>query len=1422
MHIRRYSTSLLLVLTLALVSPSLALADRAPSPGAFASSTALVPPSFAPLREQQSSSPDLGFIPPPLDLPHLTGQQRPGLVSAQALPSHFDWREQGKVSSVKNQGNCGACYAFGAVGNLESKFLIDNAGLYDLSENNAKECNWEELNNDYGGSCDGGNYEMVANLFSLKGAVLESTDSYVAGDVSCNASSTPVKALTDWRIISEDSVPNTDVLKSYMQTYGPIYVSMYASFSGFNNYNGSYTMYYTGTDVPNHAVLIVGWDDSLTHAGGTGAWIVKNSWGTNWGGTCGYGAERGYFTIAYGSASIGKYASFAAGWRNVDPAGEVLAYDEAGAYRGSVGWGDTTAWGLVKLYPTKNAWASSVEFWTTDVTTDVDVYIYDSFNGTTPSDLLYSRLNQSFSEAGYHAVSVDPALSVTAGDDVIVVVKFTTATYGMPIAVDSSSPSQAGRTYASHTGSSGSWWDMQGSDVGVRLRTVGSEATATATPTTTPTMPTGAEATVTLQNGTDGYAEAGDTYIYQYAPTTNYYYGNQLKIGYKQQNAALLQFPLSSIPSGSQITQATLQVYSTGWSGTNQNITLGAFAVLRPVTLYESTWNVASSSVAWAVAGCNDTTTDRRADPESSVVTAGLNQWSSLDVTNLVREWTSGSLSNNGILLRQIVSVNYSFIFASCEYSNVSLRPKLVVTYSGTGEATPTATATTVASATPTPTATATTVASPTPTATATTIVPTPTATATSVGPTATSTATSTPTATLIPSATPTTPAGVDTTVTLQQGLDGYAGVQDTYIYQYAPGTNYYYGDQMKVGYKQQNADLLRFDLSALPAGANVTQATLQVYAIGWSGNNVTVGAYALLRQALLYETTWNVAATGNSWGLPGCNDTTSDRRPNAESTVTTSGLNKWYSLDVTALVQAWLDGSLQNNGVLLRQTVSASTSFTWASSEYSTTGLRPQLTITYRAAGGSSATATPTATSVVPTATPTATTVSTVTPTPTSTWCGTDTVITLQQGVSGYAGNADTSLVQSDANNSAYYSDSALRLGAQQSNSALIRFDLSLIPQDALVTGATLQVYATSASGANFTVSAYTVLRNVTMDQVTWNQAASGNAWSTPGCNNTTSDRLGVAESSVDTAGTGLWYAVDLTSLVGDWLSGETANNGVLLAQTDSVVGMVNLASAENATIAWRPQLVVRYRGGSASTATPTATPTTIVATPTATATPTTAVATPTATATSTATAVPTATPTTPAGVETTVTLQQGLDGYAGAADTYIYQYAPGTNYYYGDQYKVGYKQQNATLLRFDLASIPASATVTQAVLQIYAMGWSGNNISAEAYAVLRHVVLYESTWNEAAAGSLWGVAGCNGTATDRNASAESTFSTSGINKWYSLDLTSLTQEWINGSLANEGLLLRQAGLTTNMVQFASAEHANTALRPKLIVTYR
>ncbi|MFH1219025.1 MAG: C1 family peptidase [Candidatus Eisenbacteria bacterium] len=434
-------------------------------------------PQIAPARPSQADDqpPGLGFVPPPGDFSHLKAPLASGFAMlGSAPPSRFDWRTTGKITPVKNQGSCGACYAFAAVANFESRVLIDAGHALDFSENNVKECEW------FGSSCGGGNDWRVAHYLSTKGTVLESCDPYVASNAACTGSCTYQKTLLDWRVISGSAVPSVDVLKSYIQTYGPIYAAMYAGnrdawYTEFQRYNGSYALYYSGAGVQNHAVLIVGWDDNLAHAGGTGAWIVKNSWGTAWGGTCGYGSERGYFTIAYGAAQIGSYSSFLYRWQDSDPTRQLLYYDEAG-YTGSLGYGGKTAWGLCKFVASQDCSVEWIEFWTLDATTDVDVYIYDTFSGSAPSALLASSLDNAFDLAGYHSVGLSSPLRVSRGNDIYVVVKITDATSIYPVGFDAVGPKSPGYSYISSTGVS--FMQFNNGDLGIRMRVAAASSSA--------------------------------------------------------------------------------------------------------------------------------------------------------------------------------------------------------------------------------------------------------------------------------------------------------------------------------------------------------------------------------------------------------------------------------------------------------------------------------------------------------------------------------------------------------------------------------------------------------------------------------------------------------------------------------------------------------------------------------------------------------------------------------------------------------------------------------------------------------------------------------------------------------------------------------------------------------------------------------
>src|ERR1039457_4330807 len=218
------------------------------------------------------------------------------MVGGPALPSYWDWREHNGVTPVKNQGNCGSCWAFSTVGTMEAVILIASGTTVDLSEQQLVSCD-----NNYNG-CGGGNYAFDMEI--SPGAVLESCFPYRAADMDCQTNCPHVYQLGNWGYVGNSwSVPSTNAIKNAIYTYGPISVSV-ASDSYFQAYSGGVYNHNSDSSI-NHDVVLVGWDDA------NGCWIMKNSWGTWWG-------ESGYMRIAYGCDLIGYGAAYAV-WVLADP-----------------------------------------------------------------------------------------------------------------------------------------------------------------------------------------------------------------------------------------------------------------------------------------------------------------------------------------------------------------------------------------------------------------------------------------------------------------------------------------------------------------------------------------------------------------------------------------------------------------------------------------------------------------------------------------------------------------------------------------------------------------------------------------------------------------------------------------------------------------------------------------------------------------------------------------------------------------------------------------------------------------------------------------------------------------------------------------------------------------------------------------------
>ncbi|NQE45356.1 hypothetical protein C5S31_04960 [ANME-1 cluster archaeon GoMg2] len=426
-------------------------------------------PKFAPLNPdfvaywKNRSDTSFGYIPPPVDLSHLNQLPVERLPVPYALPGSFDWRDSGDVTAVKNQKSCGTCWDFGATAVLESAVLIGESVAYDFSEQSVALCvdrSWIYL---YDGSIDpcmaGGWGWLACEVFIKKGSVLESCNPYDTSALNCDGSCVcddcpSIKKVDGYRLATDDG-SEIDAIKDAVYNHGPVTVAFNTGHLYLNLTYGYIYDYYPCTVNPTHMVSIIGWDDDVPHPntnhGGTGAWILKNSWGTSWG-------NSGFVYLAYESNCATEVAYLE--YKNDNPDEELIYWDEAG-HVSSAGYGDNNAWMASVFTAAQSGDLSHVDFWTTSNNAQYEIYVWDGFFGT---ELAHQTGN--CQEYGYYSIPLSPPISIDAGQQFTVGVKMTTPGYGYPIPIEKEifgmvdPPIQSGVSFISYTGSSGSWTDL--------------------------------------------------------------------------------------------------------------------------------------------------------------------------------------------------------------------------------------------------------------------------------------------------------------------------------------------------------------------------------------------------------------------------------------------------------------------------------------------------------------------------------------------------------------------------------------------------------------------------------------------------------------------------------------------------------------------------------------------------------------------------------------------------------------------------------------------------------------------------------------------------------------------------------------------------------------------------------------------------
>lgn len=330
------------------------------------------------------------------------------------LPSYYNLRDLGLVTSVKNQGGGGNCWSFSAIAALESSVLKATGKYLDLSEENMK--NIMSYYSSYGWSMDtnkGGYDKMAIGYFTgWIGPVNDSEDSY-NGESLLSPLLDSFMHIQNIVFLKRENYTDNDEIKTAVMKYGAVSTSLYWS----TTYAKGKNYYFDGTSSSNHAVIIVGWDDTYSKSNfkgnpkGDGAWIIKNSWGT-------YSGDGGFYYVSYYDtkfAQPGRYTSYAFILNDTIRYDKNYQYDIQG--RTDTFFNTThTVWYKNKFTATDNEYLAAVStYFENETAWDLSVYV---------NNIL--ELTQSGKSApSYSTIDLDRFIPICAGDVFEIVFKIT-------------------------------------------------------------------------------------------------------------------------------------------------------------------------------------------------------------------------------------------------------------------------------------------------------------------------------------------------------------------------------------------------------------------------------------------------------------------------------------------------------------------------------------------------------------------------------------------------------------------------------------------------------------------------------------------------------------------------------------------------------------------------------------------------------------------------------------------------------------------------------------------------------------------------------------------------------------------------------------------------------------------------------------